>query len=99
MIALTFKSVLLTCRSAPLQSYSHQNVCMTMAAVNTIGIPVGQSASYRGLDEVEMETTELVREHVKLRHRPRCDAYKVRQRIFNERLAYLDSIEGEEQDE
>ena len=67
---------------------------MTLAAVNTIGYPVQLSSNYRGLDEVKMETPDLVGEHVKLRHRPRCEAYKVRQRIFNERLAYLGYREG-----
>jgi hypothetical protein len=67
---------------------------MGAAAINALGCQVALSNNYLGLDEVQRASPDLVDDYVRLRHRPRCPAYEVRQRIFKERLAYLGSGGG-----
>ncbi|WP_171211866.1 hypothetical protein [Ruegeria sp. HKCCA5426] len=67
---------------------------MNLAAKRVLGCPVALSNNYLGLDEVERSTPSLVDDYMDMRHLPRTHAYRVRQRIFSERLAYLESLGG-----
>ena len=67
---------------------------MQAAAIGALGHQVAITNNYQGLDEVEAASPGLVDDYVEMRHRPRCPAYDVRQRRFNERLAYLGSEGG-----
>ncbi len=67
---------------------------MNLAAKRVLGCPVALSNNYLGLDEVERSTPSLVDDYMDMRFLPRSHAYRVRQRIFDERLAYLDSLGG-----
>ncbi|WP_217352195.1 hypothetical protein, partial [Ruegeria sp. HKCCA5763] len=67
---------------------------MKIAAMRVLGCSVALSNNYLGLDEVEQRTPSLVNDYMDMRYLARCPAYQVRQRIFNERIAYLDSLGG-----
>ena len=67
---------------------------MQAAAINHIGTQVALSQNFQGLDEVETSAPDLVEDYLEFRHLPRCHAYEVRERIFRERVAYLDSLGG-----
>ena len=69
-------------------------VGMGAAAIAALGCQVALSQNYQGLDEVQRANPDLVDDYVQFRHRPSCPAYEVRQRCFNERLAYLGSGGG-----
>ena len=64
---------------------------MRIAAFRTIGREVAVSNNFQGLDEVQRNSPELEDDYVSLRALPRRHAYEVRQRIFQERVAYLDA--------
>ena len=69
-------------------------IAMQAAAIGTLGTQVALSSNFQGLDEIEVASPELADDYRQFRHRPRRAAYEVRQRRFNERLAYLDSMGG-----
>lgn len=50
------------------------------------------SNNYLGLDEMERHSPELVEDYIESRHRDRCSEYRIRQRLFGERVSYLRSL-------
>ena len=64
---------------------------MKLACRVVIGQDIPMKNNYMGLDEVEKSSPDLADDYKALRYRHHCPAYVIRQRIFNERLAYLDS--------
>jgi hypothetical protein len=64
---------------------------MKAAARLELGRTVALSNNYQGLDEVESDSPELAEDYIQFRHRDRCSEYRIRQRLFGERVSYLGS--------
>ena len=67
-------------------------LAMRLATRKFLGREVPVSHNYLGLDEVKSQTPSLVDDYIEFRTRPRCRAYLTRKRLFEERMAYLDSV-------
>jgi hypothetical protein len=57
--------------------------------------PVTLSQNYVGLDDVKLETPDLVEDYLEMRRLHRSPGYQARGRVFRERLTYLGGTDGE----
>ncbi|WP_412555273.1 hypothetical protein [Shimia sp. MIT1388] len=76
-------------------NYRHANMLKTVmrgACLFEVGRQVALSNNYQGLDEMERDSPELVADYIEFRHRDRCSEYRIRQRLFGERVSYLRSL-------
>jgi hypothetical protein len=64
---------------------------MVDATQQVIGCRVTVSWNYMGLDETAKHTPDYLEDYITFRHRDPCRQYSTRQRLFTERVAYLDS--------
>jgi dsDNA-specific endonuclease/ATPase MutS2 len=71
-------------------------LAMKLASQAETGVSIKMSHNFMGLDEVEQRNPALVDDYLEIRHRAPCDEYRIRERLFQERVAYLQDqgIEG-----
>ena len=67
---------------------------MDEATREVIGCRVAVSWNYMGLDETEQQSPECLEDYIAFRHRDRSRQSASRQRVFNERVAYLEASAG-----
>lgn len=75
--------------------YEHGQLLKTVmhrVSQHVVGHPIPVSNNYQGLDEVRASNPELVDDYERMRHLDRCHEYRVRQRLFAERVSYLGSL-------
>ena len=93
--AMTRKGIPVLCvHDSFIIDYEHsQQLKTVMRSVSqyVVGHPIPVSNNYQGLDEVRASTPQLVHDYQQLRHLDRCPEYRVRQRLFAERVSYLRS--------
>ena len=67
---------------------------MDKATREVIGCRVAVSWNYMGLDETERQSPDYLEDYIAFRHRDRRHQSASRQRLFNERVAYLEASAG-----
>jgi hypothetical protein len=78
--------------------YNHFRILrgtMRFAARKVLGREVALSQNYVGLDDVKLETPDLVEDYLEMRRLHRSPGYQARGRVFRERLTYLGGTDGE----